>query len=267
MKSEPRPESSAVESYRGFYKVIAPLIMGSGVGDGQTTACVMAQAACIDALRKGKTLEKPTDEMECACPVLRRIAIRLNDTEWWKSNEERTEILRPIIPLLLDSRGDKKLTDKRVFFAADHAVRDLTPIRLEYIAAHTKNDKVKSDCFAGAKTLRKLERIEDKKTALEARDVCANLHAYAYAYASAYASAYADAYADASADASADAYADASADASASASADASASAYAYADAYAYAYADASASASAYAQKLRYRSLLLKLFHDLAALK
>lgn len=32
------------------YPVIAPLLMGSGFGDGKTTMCVMAQAACIDAL-------------------------------------------------------------------------------------------------------------------------------------------------------------------------------------------------------------------------
>jgi len=44
--------------YAGFYGVIAPLVMCSGVGDGKTTACVMAQAATIDALRKGLTLEE-----------------------------------------------------------------------------------------------------------------------------------------------------------------------------------------------------------------
>ena len=183
------------DKYLGFYPVIAPLIMGEGVGDGKTTACVMAQAATIDALRKGKTLDAPTDEMECACPVLRRIAIRLNDTRWWKNNVERTEHLRPLIPLLLDSKGDETLTDKRVFFAADHAVRDLTPVRLEFIAKNTKNENVKQDCLDGAKKLRGLSRIKDKASALKASEVCRKLRAYASADAYAYASANANAYA------------------------------------------------------------------------
>lgn len=221
-KSETQPEA-----YRGFYPVIAPLIMGSGVGDGKTTACVMAQAATIDALRRGETLEAPTDEMECACPVLRRIAIRLNDTNWWKSDMERTEVLRPLIPMLLDSRGNKSVTDRRVFLAADNAVRVLTPMRLDWIAANTKSEKIKTDVTAGAKALRELGAITDKKSALGARDVCEKLRASAYAYASASASAYASAYA----------------------------------------YADASASASAYAEKLKYRAALLQLFKDCAAIK
>ena len=100
----PTRSKESNEAYSGFYPVIAPLIMCSGVGDGKTTACVMAQAATIDALRKGLTLDKPTDEMECACPVLRRMAIRANDANWWASDAERTEHLRPLIPLLLDSR-------------------------------------------------------------------------------------------------------------------------------------------------------------------
>ena len=38
------------QSFKFYYKVIAPLLMGEGVGDGLTTMCVMSQAACIDAL-------------------------------------------------------------------------------------------------------------------------------------------------------------------------------------------------------------------------
>jgi len=233
--------------FKTYYAVIAPLLMGSGVGDGKTTACVMAQAATIDALRNGRTLDKPTDKMECACPVLRRLAIRLNDTNWWNSNEERTETLRPIIPLLLDSRGNRAITDARVFLVADRSVRDLTPMRLEFIAQKTKSDKVKADCLSGAKKLRSLARIKDKASALKARDACENLRKSASASASAYAYASADAYA------SAYAYA------------------YAYASAYAYAaaaaYADEYVDAYAYAQKLKYRESLLQCFYDCAAIK
>jgi hypothetical protein len=246
-----RATSQAEQSYAHFYPVIAPLIMCAGIGDGKTTACLVAQCATIDALRKGQTLDAPTDEMECACPVLRRLAIRFNDAAWWKSDAERTEHLRPLIPLLLDSRGSPELTQRRVFFVADNCVRVLTPLRLEYIAKHSKSDRVKKENAAGCKALRALAPIVDRETALAAREGCKKLRADASAYASASASASASADADASADASADAYA----------SADASA--------YAYASASASASASAYAsaQKLKYRTLALQLFRDTAALK
>jgi hypothetical protein len=232
---------------------VAPLIMTKGVGDGKTTACVMAQAATIDALRRGETLEAATDEMKCACPVLRRLAIRLNDTDWWEDDMERTNTLRPLIPLLLDSRGDGALTDRRVFFAADQAVRVLTPMRLEWIAKHSKSERVREDSTAGARLLRDLTPITDASTARTARDACERLKASASA--SAYASA--DASASASAYASAYAYASASADAYAPA----------YADADAYAYADAYASASVPAQRLLYREACLKLFRDCAAIQ
>ncbi len=234
-KDPARPVEKTETPFKTYYNVIAPLLMKSGVGEGKTSACVMAQAATIDALRNGKTLDTPTDNMECACPVLRRLAIRLNDTNWWKNDEERTEVLRPIIPLLLDSKGDKSITDARVFFVADKAVRDLTPMRLEFIAERTKNEKVKADCLEGAKKLRSLVRIKDKASALKAREACETLRKSAYA------------------------------DASASAYADASASAYAYASADAYAYASADAYADA--KKLKYRAALLQCFYDCASIK
>jgi hypothetical protein len=276
--TEQRPQTPE-QATACYYSVIAPLLMAEGVGDGRTTACVMAQAATIDALRKGLTLNKPTDEMECCCPVLRRLAIRANDTSWWESNEERTEHLRPLIPLLLDSRGDRDLEFKRIFFIADNVVRVLTPMRLEWIAENTKSDKLKEDCTNGAKALREIPEITDQASALSAREVCRKFKdaAYASAYASASAYAYASASASASADASAYAYASAYASASASASASADASAYAYASAYASAYADASADASAYAsadasadkvraQKVKYRTAFLEMFKTCAAL-
>ena len=227
-----RPASTPSEAYASHYPVIAPLIMSTGIGDGRTTSCVMAQAATIDALRKGLTLDAPTDEMECACPVLRRLAIRLNDTNWWKDDAERTEVLRPLIPMLLDSHGSDELTWRRAYLCFDNAARVLTPMRLEWISANTKNEKLKARNTDDIAALKALAPIVDKATLLAAREVCQKLRADASAYASAYA-----------------AYASADADA--------------YASAYAYAYA----SAYAYAQKLKYRAALLQLFHDCAALK
>jgi hypothetical protein len=243
-------EQTPEEVVKLHYPVIAPLMMCSGVGDGKTTACVMAQAATIDALRKGLTLYEPTDNMDCACPVLRRLAIRANDANWWASDAERTEHLRPLIPLLLDSRGDTTLTCRRMFFAVDHAVRTITPMRFEFAARSTGDETQKSRLLEWASRIRGLLPITDKSSAMTARDVCENIRATpprlpfststvaAYASAASAAAAYADAYA------------------AASVSAAAYAAAYASADAYAYS-----------TQKLKYRDAFLQMFRETAALR
>ena len=250
-KTENRPVSSPEELYRRHYKVIAPLIMGPGVGDGQTTACVMAQAATIDALRKGLTLDKPTDEMECACPILRHTAIRLNDATWWDSNEERTEALRPLIPLLLDSRVSELAYLKRAMRCADAAVHRLTPLRLEWIAKH-RAGQMADDLRAGAKELRDAAALVDSASASAAHTMCLRLKDTASSYA---ASSYAASYA----------YADASYAASlASAFAYDASHAYAAAASYACAY-DVDA-ADFTSQRKVYRNQLLELFREVAAI-
>lgn len=186
-----------IQSFKSHYKVIAPLLMGEGVGDGLTTACIMAQAVTIDHLRKGLTLDKPTDEMECACQVLRRIAINLNDGDWWESNEERTEYLGPLIPFLLDSKQSKETTLKRIYYMANQSVKVLTPMRLRWRAAHCKDEKIKKMIEDGASSIEALTDLSDRDSCIAARNVCQKLRSAAAAYAAAYA--YADAAAAAAA--------------------------------------------------------------------
>jgi hypothetical protein len=97
------------------------LAMCAGVGDFETTACVVAQAAILDALSKGQSLNGPTDKLECACPVLRSLAIAANDVPKWASDEERTTALRGIIPALLDSRVGAVAISKRAAVVATFA--------------------------------------------------------------------------------------------------------------------------------------------------
>lgn len=130
----------------------------------------MAQAATIDALRKGLTLDKPTDEMDCACPILRRMAIRLNDGNWWESDTKRTENLRPLISLLLDSRGDRLLTQRRIYFVVNHSVRVITPMRLEWIAINRPNQA--DQIWKWIEVISNLSPITDTKSAEAARDRC-----------------------------------------------------------------------------------------------
>jgi len=194
--------------YQNHYPVIAPLIMCKGVGDGRTTACIMAQAATIDALRRGLTLDKPTDEMEFACPLLRRIAITLNYGSWWKDDLERTNTLRPLIPLLLDSKQNPETTKKRQYFLANNAVKVLTPIRLEWIVANSKSEKLKENAAEGVKRINDLAELTSEENCLAAKEVLAvlkkdaNAYAYAYAHANEYADANTNTYPEADANTS-----------------------------------------------------------------
>lgn len=150
------------EQVKYFYPVIAPLIMCAGIGDGRTTSCVMAQAATINALRKGLTLKSPTDNMECACPLLRYMAIFLNDGDWWESDLERTELLRPLIPLLLDSKGDNY--EKRRLHIVDFCYRKLTPLRIELFAEDCSHENWKDIFKTSAERLKETVPVVDEDT-------------------------------------------------------------------------------------------------------
>ena len=263
--TENRPASSPEEHYRRHYKVIAPLIMGSGVGDGQTTACVMAQAATIDALRKGKTLDAPTDKMECACPILRCMAIQLNDGNWWDSNEERTEALRPLIPLLLDSRVSEPTCFTRALRCADAAVRRFTPLRLEWIAKH-RTGKMADDLRAGAKELRDAAALVDSASAIAARTTCLRLRNTACCHASDAAASAASAASSASSASSAASSASSAYYAYYAASYAAADASYAADFAYEYAYEYADFAAEVASQRKVYRNQLLALFKEIAAI-
>jgi hypothetical protein len=144
--------------------------MGSGIGNGTVNggvhgdeACIVAQAAIIDALAHGRKIGEPTDKLDCACPLLRRMAILLNDTRWWASDLERATILTPLIPLLLDSDAGNKILRRRLFRYLDCHVRELFPMLLE--------KRWPKDAIA----LKALTPIADSATADKAIGVLQNL--------------------------------------------------------------------------------------------
>jgi hypothetical protein len=94
-----------------------------------------------------------TDALDCCCPVIRRFLIRLNDSDVWDSDRQRTEMLSPLIPLLIDSLNPE-LIQKRALMLADFAVRKIAPISLR---------RAKQD--ASAAMLEALPEIVDELTA------------------------------------------------------------------------------------------------------
>jgi hypothetical protein len=103
--------------------------------------------------------------------VLTSYGIRLNDSA---TNEDR-QLLKPLIPKLVGTRGDRALELKRAYFFADRAVRLFAPIALR---SRGKIELVSE--------LEALPPIVDESTARSAAKIC---RAAAAAYAAAYAAA------------------------------------------------------------------------------
>ncbi len=156
------------------------------------------EGACIMEIVSYIANEPWSDHPKCACPILTEYAIRMND----RFNDDHRQLLKPIIPLLLNSRRDDETQIARKRLIRWRNVTVTYPLIL--------------DCYKMTELANKLRafgnNLKDMKSAAELleankKQIYANADAYAYAYAYANAYANADAYADADANAYAYAYA------------------------------------------------------------
>lgn len=157
------------------------------------------KGACIMEMVSYLADEPWSDHPQCACPILTRVAIQLNDT----FKPPHRQLLKPLIPLLLNSLGSEetRIARKRLIYWRN--VSALYPVildvlKLDALASQLRAFKNTLPDMALASSLLKSNEALLKKTH----------NAYAYAYTYAYTYADADAYA------------------------------YTYADAYVYAYVD-----------------------------
>jgi hypothetical protein len=95
---------------------IKSLDRGAHIGISQG-ACVMEAVAYVARLPW-------SDHPQCVCPVLGAFLRSWNDA---LPDEERTSILLPLIPRLVNTRGSKALARRRSLMAADWLVRTHTP--------------------------------------------------------------------------------------------------------------------------------------------
>jgi hypothetical protein len=168
---------------------------------------------------QGEPIGYATDQLDCCCPVIRRLCIRRNDG-WWPSDEARKEWALGLIARLPGTRGDMATTLRRGFRCADMTVRVLAPMVLrdashEDLAAQLEAVSPIVD-VESAKAARIVTQ-QVRKSASAASSAASSAAAYA-ASAAAYAAAYAAA-SEAAETASAAAYAAASEAAAASAAA------------------------------------------------
>lgn len=72
--------------------------------------------------------EAHTDEPRCACPVLAALVRATNDG---MSDRQRESALRPLVPLLVNSRSTPAVEAARGWLAVDRLVRELAPRLLQ----------------------------------------------------------------------------------------------------------------------------------------
>ncbi|MCC7063559.1 MAG: hypothetical protein IT456_12195 [Planctomycetes bacterium] len=77
--------------------------------------------------------EPHSDEPSCTCPVLAALVRACNDT---LSDEARNRHLRPLLPLLVNTRGSAACERARGLLAQDVLVRKLTPALLRQKRRH-----------------------------------------------------------------------------------------------------------------------------------
>ena len=117
--------------------------------------------------------EPHSDTPACACPVIARAMIRLNDRI--KDQAMRTELLRPLLPRIVGSRASREVMIKRGFLAADMAVHIFAPLALE--------KRGKLDLAAKLRGAPEIVDVASARAAEKiAREVRSADAAYAYAY-------------------------------------------------------------------------------------
>ncbi len=95
--------------------------------------------ACVMELVSYVAGEPWADHPKCACPVITDFLISWNDS--LRTDEERTRLLKPLIPLVIGTRSTKEVEERRSYMALDWLIRVFTPKWLDLVPAlheHTK---------------------------------------------------------------------------------------------------------------------------------
>ena len=102
--------------------------LASGAHEPNGEACVMEAVAFVAG-------EPWSDHPQCACPVISIFLRAWNDA---LPDDERDQLLRPLIPRLINTRGSTALEKRRALMAADWLIRVHTPawLRLAGLTAH-----------------------------------------------------------------------------------------------------------------------------------
>jgi len=123
--------------------------------------------ACAMELASWLTGDDWSDHPPCVCPVLGEFMRTWNDGI--SDDAERTTLLKPLIPKLINTRGDNKLEQRRAMMAADWMIRVHTPAWLRLAKLDEPADALASlpeitdfaQCHALMPTLEAVRSVAD----------------------------------------------------------------------------------------------------------
>lgn len=149
------------------------LIAGKGGGDPKNGLCLMEMVSYFAGA------DRVTDTPPCACPMLTKIAIILNDRA---PSQQARDTLKPLLPLLSGSRDERALKARAWFVMRECAVRILAA-RLDLIADKAPRPRIPPSLAAA---LRAAADPAAMRKAVNAADRWLCAYASADAYAAAY---------------------------------------------------------------------------------
>ncbi len=128
------------------WQEIERIVLESGAhGSPKQGFCVMEAVAYVAS-------EPFSDHPQCACPVIASFLRSWNDN---LSDEDRSRLLKPLVPRLLNTRSTLEVEDRRAWLAFDWLVREFAPSWL--VLVH--------DLHPHAARLRALPEVRDLATA------------------------------------------------------------------------------------------------------
>lgn len=120
----------------------------------------LAEGACVMEAVAYIARERWSDHPDCVCPVIAAFCRSWNDA---LPDDERNELLKPLVPRLVDTRATKEIEERRALMAADWLVRVNTPawLRLAGLTTH-------ADALAALPEITSLAQVPSIKGAIEA---------------------------------------------------------------------------------------------------
>ena len=124
-----------------------------GAAPEEVQACVMEMVCWL-------ANEPWSDRPKCACPVITAAMIRVNDAI--HDDARRSRLMRPLIPVVMNTRSTKAVEKRRAYFAADFAVRTRLPKLLRKLGREADALKVEAlSPIVNAKTARASRTVTD----------------------------------------------------------------------------------------------------------
>ena len=118
--------------------------------------CVMEAVAYVAG-------EPHSDHPQCTCPIITAFMIGWNDN--LPSNQDRDRLLKPLVPLIVGTRSNSEVEQRRGFLCVDWFIRTFVPAWLQLIPSLQIH----------AETLRKYPEITDVAALLAVKPVLADI--------------------------------------------------------------------------------------------